>query len=88
MPVTQPARCFVTFASVHHALEAERRLLGVGVPIRLVQIPREISSDCGTALEFPCDRQTEVLAALRELALRFETLQVLQDGRPTVIAAS
>ena len=79
-------RCFVTFPSVHHVMAAEDKLLASGVPIKLVQIPRELSSDCGTALEFECGEIESVLASVGEAGLSYETVQRLEAGVGEIVA--
>jgi hypothetical protein len=43
-------RLIVTFPSSHAALAAERALLGAGLPVELIPVPRQIRSDCGFCL--------------------------------------
>jgi len=44
-------RCLFVFESVHQVMKAEKLLEGQGVKIDLIPMPREISSDCGVAIE-------------------------------------
>jgi hypothetical protein len=39
-----------TFATSHAALAAERQLLGQGLAVELIPVPRQIRSDCGFGL--------------------------------------
>lgn len=39
-----------TFRSSHAALAAERSLLGAGLAVELIPVPRQIRSDCGFCL--------------------------------------
>jgi hypothetical protein len=39
-----------TFPSSHAALAAEQRLLGQGLAVELIPVPRQIHSDCGFCL--------------------------------------
>jgi len=43
--------CIITFESVHFVMKAEKVLKEYGIDVVLVPTPREISSDCGIALE-------------------------------------
>jgi hypothetical protein len=52
-----------TFPSTHQVLKAEKTLKGT-MEFRLVPVPRQISSDCGLALRFPCEREEEVKGLL------------------------
>ncbi len=46
-------RCLLVFQSVHQVMKAEKLLKGQGVKVDLIPMPREISSDCGVAIELP-----------------------------------
>lgn len=59
---TGEPRWVVLFDSTHHVLAAERVFKERGVRCDLVPVPRDLSADCGMALEFrACD-----LEAVRE----------------------
>jgi hypothetical protein len=58
------------FRGTHQVLSAEKRLKGGGVSMRLVPVPRRLTSDCGLAIRIPLaerERAREVLAAARLL---------------------
>ena len=38
------------FRGTHQVMSAERRLKKAGVPMRLIPVPRRLSSDCGLAI--------------------------------------
>lgn len=59
-------RCVFIFESVHRVMKAEKLLKGNGVKIDLIPVPREISSDCGVAIELPGDSESEALSILQE----------------------
>jgi hypothetical protein len=42
----------ILFDSVHHALRSEKILKELGIPHKLIPVPRHISSDCGICLRF------------------------------------
>jgi hypothetical protein len=56
--------CVVLFDSIHHAIGAERAFGEAGLWCDLVPTPRELSSDCGMALEY---REEDAEAARRVL---------------------
>jgi len=61
----QPENCdVVLFHSVTHAMKAEKLLKAAGVTIKLIPVPKHISSDCGICLRFPREQQEAVVAAL------------------------
>jgi len=47
------------FESVHRVMKAERLLKEKGIKIDLIPVPREISSDCGVAIELAPDSEKE-----------------------------
>ncbi len=47
-------------------MKAEKILKGKGIKVDLTPVPREISSDCGVAIELPAECEKEALDALRE----------------------
>jgi hypothetical protein len=60
------------FRGTHQVLSAEKRLKGEGVTLRLIPVPRHLTSDCGLAIRIPCDqreRAREVLSRARLLPL-------------------
>lgn len=73
-------RCFATFPSVHHVLAAEERLLNRGAPVRLVQVPRQLSSDCGTALEFDCDSLERIRSLLARAKIEYAVIHRVESG--------
>jgi hypothetical protein len=58
------------FRGTHQVLSAEKRLKGGGVPLRLIPVPRRLTSDCGLAIRIPLDRRErarEILSGARLL---------------------
>ena len=53
------------FASVSHALKAEKILKRRGIVHKLIPVPRHISSDCGVCLRVGMDQQETVAGALQ-----------------------
>jgi len=56
----------VLFHNSSSAMRAEATLKKVGMSIKLVPTPRELSSDCGVALRFPWESEQEVDRILTE----------------------
>ena len=62
----EPRHGVVLVPSVSHALRAEKLVQAAGIACKLIPTPRQLSSDCGTALRFAWsdrDRVRAVLAA-------------------------
>ena len=58
------------FRGTHQVLSAEKRLKGGGVPLRLIPVPRRLTSDCGLAIRITLahrDRAREILTRARLL---------------------
>lgn len=55
------ARWIVLFDSTHHVMAAERALKDAHLPHDLIPVPKELSADCGMAIEI---READSAAAL------------------------
>lgn len=56
------------FRGTHQVLSAEKRLKGGGVTLRLIPVPRRLTSDCGLAIRIRLDqrdRAREILSGAR-----------------------
>jgi hypothetical protein len=47
-------------------MRAEKLLKGRGIKVDLIPVPREISSDCGVAIELSADSEEEAFHLLEE----------------------
>jgi Putative Se/S carrier protein-like len=56
----------VLFHSITGALRAEKRLKAKGVAVKLIPVPRQLSSDCGVCLRFQSADEAQVKKALEE----------------------
>jgi len=59
-------KCVLIFSSIHQVMRAEKLLKGKGIKIDLIPVPREISSDCGVAIELSTDSEKEAFLLLGE----------------------
>lgn len=69
--MTNPVLILI-FRGTHQVLSAEKRLKGGGVPLRLIPVPRRLTSNCGLAIRIPLDqrdRAREILSEARLLPL-------------------
>jgi len=55
------------FKSVSHALLAEKTLKALGIPHKLIPVPRHISSDCGVCLRFAAVDRERIEHALADM---------------------
>ena len=53
-------QCLATFETTHMALKFEKSCAKAGLDVRIVPVPRELSSSCGFACKFPCDQRDAV----------------------------
>jgi len=71
----------VLFQSSQAAMRAETVLRRDGLPVRLVPVPRQLSSECGTALSFEARNGLagRVEAKLRQSGVPFVAIHLLQE---------
>lgn len=81
-------RSVLLLESIHQVIRVERLLKEKGLKIDLIPIPREISSDCGMAVELPLEVEAEALRILeanriplRDLYRR-DSRGIFQQRRP------
>jgi hypothetical protein len=59
-------KSIVLLESIHQVMRAEKLLKAEGMKIDLIPVPREISSDCGMAIELPEEAEREALRVLED----------------------
>lgn len=52
--------CIATFHSTNYALDFEKKLKAEGIDVKLMPVPRQVSSSCGTAAEYPCELRERI----------------------------
>ncbi len=58
MGPTAPGEIVLIFRGTHQVLAAEKNLKKAGVAMRLIPVPRRLTSDCGLAIRiFPSERE-------------------------------
>ncbi len=67
----------VLVPSVSHALRAEKLVRQAGIACKLIPTPRQLSSDCGTALRFGWGDRAVVEEVLEEAGLEVEGVYLL-----------
>lgn len=75
-----PPEVVLIFRGTHQVLSAEKNLKRAGVPMRLIPVPRRLTSDCGLAIRiFPPDkaRARQVLSKAGILPL---SVHILREG--------
>lgn len=76
----QKPTCVVILFSIHFVLKAEKILKKNNISHDVIPVPREISSDCGMAVEFACHDKDRVADLLMSDGLRIAGIYA-RDGR-------
>lgn len=69
------------FHSIHRVMKAEKILKGAGVTIQLIPAPRQIGSDCGLALRYTPEDDTQVQNLLNAQGLPPVEVYQYQGGK-------
>ncbi len=67
----------ILFHTSTAALRAEKILKQAGFEVKLVPVPRELSSDCGIALRFDWPDREKVEAGLKDAGVEFEIHMII-----------
>ena len=76
-----PERCAVVLEAIHYVIKGEKILKKAGIGINVIPVPREISSDCGMALEFSCQNRDLVQQLLAEEDITVVGIYGLSKGQ-------
>jgi len=76
----EPIYGVVLVPSVSHALRAESLAREAGIACKLIPTPRQLSSDCGTALRFAWVDRGRVLQVLGAVRLEYTAVLPLDHG--------
>jgi hypothetical protein len=72
--------CVILLSSIHRVMKAEKLLKGRGLEVDLIPVPREISSDCGVAIELPVEIGEEALRLMDEYRMTVSECYTRDDG--------
>jgi hypothetical protein len=67
----------VLFASTHFAIRAEKIAKEKGLAVKLVPVPRQLSSDCGVCLRFSWDQKSRIEEILNQAGVPRESIHCL-----------
>ena len=67
----------ITFDTTAAAMEAERRCQELGLPGRIIPVPREITAGCGLAWKAPQPAEAQIRAAFQAEGLSWAAMEVL-----------
>ena len=75
--------CVVTFDITQHALIFEKKLKENKLGVKLMPVPRELSSSCGTAAYVSCDEKEKIMEVCKDHDIpidKFHELEVEKKG--------
>lgn len=75
-------QCLATFDTTHATLKFEKTCSKAGLDVRIVPVPRELSSSCGFACEYRCELHDRVLEIVK--AYKIAVSGYHRDGPPDV----
>ncbi|WP_041720989.1 DUF3343 domain-containing protein [Alkaliphilus metalliredigens] len=70
--------CVLTFHTTHHALNAEVILKKKSIPVKLMPVPRQVSSSCGIAAEIPCSMKEELLGICHRYGVEIDDFHSIE----------
>ena len=75
----------VTFYSSHHAIQAETVLKAANFEVLLIPGPKEISPNCGVALQCNYEERESVLATLKEKSVKYEAIHLYRKTKRSLL---
>lgn len=73
--------CVVTFHVTQHALIFEKLMNEKGIPVKLMPVPRQVSSSCGTAAKIPCELELEIKKWCDDKDVPIDDFHKVQDKK-------
>lgn len=80
--------CAITFPSTHLALRWETLAKKENLEVKIIPVPRQISSSCGLAGKFSCEKLEQVLNLCTGKNIDFENIYQFpaeKNGKPQLI---
>ncbi|WP_227762145.1 DUF3343 domain-containing protein [Zhaonella formicivorans] len=71
--------CVATFHSVYDSLNFEKAMKTRGIEVKLIPVPREISSSCGTAARFALKDREIITAIAAKEHLEIDRIYTLEE---------
>ncbi|NWF54363.1 MAG: DUF3343 domain-containing protein [Syntrophaceae bacterium] len=75
------AQGVLLFPSVHFVIQAEKLIKSRGFPIKVIPVPRELSSDCGVCLRINWEEREKITTLLNQAGVKIEGMHLL-GGEP------
>jgi hypothetical protein len=79
--------CIMTFHTTYHALNFEKVLKRQGIDVKLIPVPRDLSSSCGSAARFYFKDREKALALSKEYCIELDELYEREEerGKPSLL---
>lgn len=77
--------CYITFKTVHQAMQVEKILKSAGFSFRMVPVPRQISSDCGMGLKYECTDEGGIKETLNRYQVNVAGFHRLEEGNKSLM---
>lgn len=71
--------CVVTFHITQHALIFESFMKEKGLEVKLMPVPRQVSSSCGTAARVSCDVKDKILEWCEDEGLVLDSFHKIKN---------
>lgn len=73
--------CVITFHTTQQPLVFEKTLKNEGMNIKLMPVPRQVSSSCGIAARVDCDKKEKILSICKENNIEIEGFHTIEKSR-------
>ena len=67
--------CIVTFPTTHTAIQAERAANEAGLEVRMIPVPREISSDCNVGMKASVDDMPQLRSLMNSKGIECDLVE-------------
>ena len=71
----------ILFPSIHFALRAEKLVKEKGFPVKLIPVPRHLSSDCGVCLSIPWEQREMIRSLLEGEGVKIEGIPLFTSEK-------
>ena len=68
----------ILFPSTYFALRAEKKSKEKGLSVRLIPVPRHLSSDCGVCLRVSWEQRETIESLLKKEGVKMEGVHLLE----------
>jgi hypothetical protein len=68
----------ILFPSTHFAIQAEKKAKEKGFSIKLIPVPRHLSSDCGVCMRIPWEQKEMIQTLMEKERVKIEGIYSLE----------